>query len=180
MNQIISLILPKKSKALKEIPKLTQAKLILAQLLITRYKFSNDQASDILEWSIGLLEDSNQDIRAAASDLIISSLVPILGMGVVVNKAKNVRPNVLNHFITALNTSQRQTEGSIENLEYSKNRTESREDIELSESYRTIEDENPSSVKFHNNLVTDRSKLEESEREIKVFEYASEDEKPVS
>lgn len=110
IHQVLSLILPRKSKPIKEIPKLTQVKVVLTGLLLVRYKVSHEQSLEILEWGIGLLEDPNQDIRTSASELIIGTLVPIVGVGVVVNKAKHIRPNILNSFISALNNSRRENE----------------------------------------------------------------------
>ena len=45
LHFILSLIIPRKTKGYKEIPKLTQAKLVVAQLLFSRYKFTNEQIS---------------------------------------------------------------------------------------------------------------------------------------
>ena len=75
----------------------------MTHLLLDRYKLSNEQMTEVLEWTVALLEDPNQEVRATASQFILEALIPLLGADTIKNKVKNIRPNALNNFLAMLN-----------------------------------------------------------------------------
>jgi|JI6StandDraft_1071083.scaffolds.fasta_scaffold26900_7 hypothetical protein len=89
----------------KQSPKLMQSKLHLARKIVERYTLTNSELEGLLNWAVECLEDSYQEVRASATELIVSGLMPRLGEGLVRKKVQHIRSNILESFLMTLNNS---------------------------------------------------------------------------
>lgn len=178
-TQVINhLIRASKSATGKPSPKVQQSKLVLARRMIERYSLTNNDLEGLLNWAVSCLEDSSQEVRSSATELIITGLIPRLGENVILKKVEHIRSNVLESFMVALNSSLQfdQEEHSEFNHVHRAGRDNTL--VEYEEYYAGSKDQYPDiqSAKKPQKVSAEPPPTSKQPKETRVLELTSEEE----